>query len=612
MQKKKNKLQLRENNGVSTLLIGTILITLYFNPSIMDPFNAPKMWILITLASWQFGFLFKSRLIFNENKNIRITYYLTIGFCIFLIFAAILSESKYRAIFGDNLRNNGLLTYLSLAVVFLSAASFVRYKHIRKIYGAAFVTCMLLTSYGVLQTLGHDFVKWNNPYNSVISTVGNPNFAAAIMAVIATIVFGPVIDGSKKLFIRIGALGLVLVTFWTIYRSNARQGLISLFIGIGLYIIIVIYIKNKLIGKITFACFGIFSVLGILGMLQVGPLEKYLYKGSVSIRGFYWRAGIEMLKNNLFFGVGIDNYGSYFKQYREKQYSLNYGFDITSSNAHNVPIQIFSTGGIFVGILYLSILFYIFYRGLYLLKNSSGLERLFGANIFCAWIAFQAQSIISIDNIGIAIWGWLLGGTVIGLSTLNTETNSGMHNSNSKSSINTLQPLISGTATIIAIILCSLLFHGESNMFKLRSNFNPSITTQSPAFAQLADETLKLYLIDPYYKYGVATWIAATGGSNEIIGEQEIISLLKKDSKNLEYLNRLAMLYEKTGKYNDSISIREKISVLDPWNAKNYLNLGLNYKAINNLDRMNEMLNKIESFAPNTPEATSARIQLKI
>ena len=612
MQKKKNKLQLRENNGVSTLLIGTIIITLYFNPSIMDPFNAPKMWILITLACWQFGFLFKSRLIFKDNKNIRITYYFTIGFCSFLILAAIFSESKYRAIFGDNQRNNGLLTYLSLAVVFLSAASFVTYKHIRKIYGAAFVTCTLLTSYGVLQTLGHDFVQWNNPYNSVISTVGNPNFAAAIMAVMAIIVFGPVIDGSKKLYIRIGALGLVLVTFWTIYRSNARQGLISIFIGIGLYIIIAIYNKNKLVGKITFACFGIFSVFGILGMLQVGPLEKYLYKGSVSIRGFYWRAGIEMLKNNPFFGVGIDNYGSYFKQYREKQYSLNYGFDITSSNAHNVPIQIFSTGGIFVGILYLSILFYIFYRGLYLITNSIGSERLFSANIFCAWIAFQAQSIISIDNIGIAIWGWLLGGIVIGLSTLNTETNSGIYNSNSKSSINTLQPLISGTATIIAIILCSLLFKGESTMFKLRSNFNPSITTQSPTFAQLADETLKLHLLDPYYKYGVATWLAATGGSNEIIGEQEIVSLLKKDSKNLEYLNRLAMLYEKTGKYNDSISIREKISVLDPWNAKNYLNLGLNYKAINNFDRMNEMLNKIESFAPNTPEATSARIQLKV
>ena len=33
-----------------------------------------------------------------------------------------------------------------------------------------------------------------------------------------------------------------------------------------------------------------------------------------------------------------------------------------------------------------------------------------------AWIGFQAQSLISIDNIGIAVWGWLLGGAIIGLS----------------------------------------------------------------------------------------------------------------------------------------------------------------------------------------------------
>ena len=62
-------------------------------------------------------------------------------------------------------------------------------------------------------------------------------------------------------------------------------------------------------------------------------------------------------------GIGIDRYGAYFKEFRETQYSLNYGFDLTSSNAHNVPIQLFATGGIFVGGFYILILLFIAWRG---------------------------------------------------------------------------------------------------------------------------------------------------------------------------------------------------------------------------------------------------------
>ena len=32
------------------------------------------------------------------------------------------------------------------------------------------------------------------------------------------------------------------------------------------------------------------------------------------------------------------------------------------------------------------------------------------------WVAYQAQSIISINQIGLAIWGWVLSGTIIGYS----------------------------------------------------------------------------------------------------------------------------------------------------------------------------------------------------
>ena len=115
-------------------------------------------------------------------------------------------------------------------------------------------------------------------------------------------------------------------------------------------------------------------------MLQVGPLKEYLYKSSVSVRGFYWRAGYQMFIDHPLTGVGVDRYGVYFKQYREVQYPLNYGFSLNSTNAHNVPIQLFATGGIFVGIFYLLTISFIFYRGIYAIKKFAGSVR---RNIFC-------------------------------------------------------------------------------------------------------------------------------------------------------------------------------------------------------------------------------------
>jgi hypothetical protein len=47
------------------------------------------------------------------------------------------------------------------------------------------------------------------------------------------------------------------------------------------------------------------------------------------------------------------------------------------------------------------------------IKRSTGFNPLFGG-VFGGWVAFQAQSIISINQIGLAIWGWVISGLIIG------------------------------------------------------------------------------------------------------------------------------------------------------------------------------------------------------
>ena len=188
----------------------------------------------------------------------------------------------------------------------------------------------IFATYGQIQSAGEDFVSWNNPYNSIIGTLGNPNYAAAFLAMMGVISFGLGFSNSINMPLRICALFNSIFILFTIYLSNARQGLISYVLGVSIILIFFIYWRSKVYGLLALGTIFTFGVISVLGMLQIGPLTSLLYKNSVTIRGYYWSAGMEMFKSNPFFGVGGDSYGYYFKQYRDVNYPLKYGFDITN------------------------------------------------------------------------------------------------------------------------------------------------------------------------------------------------------------------------------------------------------------------------------------------
>lgn len=589
------------------------MTTLYLNSKIQDPFNSPKMWIIFLISSWLIGHIVaKGHNSFKET-NIRIFALLLACFVVFGLIAAVVTDVSFTAFFGENQRRNGFLTYLSLTMFMFAAAIFVRLEAIKRLNYVAFLTGLILGIYGLMQISGLDFIQWNNPYNAVISTVGNPNFAAAVMAMMASIVFGSVLNSSFNPYYRIASLFLTGVLLLTIYLSGARQGLIAFAIGIGVYVIIWLYIIKFKLRHILFGSSLIIGMFSILGMLQIGPLTSYLYKGSVTVRGYYWRAGIEMLQDKPFFGVGFDRYGAYFKEFREVGYPLAYGFNITSSNAHNVPIQIFSTTGVFTGIAYLAILGFILWRGVIGIRNKEGNERLLTASVFSAWLAYQAQSIISIDNIGISIWGWVLGGAVVGVSRQTTQVN-GEASKQPKRVPNNMdfnfkQIFISTTAVAVALTAVVPLYQAEKNMYETRARYNPTVPENKTALYEYARKTLNSQLLDPGYKITSGNYIAASGFANE--GLDVLKEVIEIDPRNLDALNSLAEFNQQLGNLEEVNKYRLQIVQYDPFNATNFLQLGRNYKSLGDLVKMNEMLVKIISFAPNTEEAKQATLELR-
>lgn len=598
----------KSSNSVWFLLFGVSATTLFFKIDFYDPFNSAKLILLLLVAGWLSGHLFNSyrvRPITVLSSEFALTI-LTLGFVLSLLVALIQSDQLLVGLMGETQRRNGFLSYFGLSVVFLFAIRHVNFSNVIRVYQIGIFTGLLLSVYGVFQISGQDFITWDNPYNSMISTLGNPNFASATLAILFLIaLFGFLLRDISVFFKVLSALVLVLALI-AIIKSDSRQGLLVIFFSLVFYVSAYSFIRNRKLGFLVTGFSAVLAVTSILGMLQKGPLVSILYKDSISVRGYYWRAGIEMFKDSPFTGVGLDRYGNAFKQFREVGYSLKYGFEITSSNAHNTFIQLFATSGLLVGALYLSIVGYVFISGINLLRQCEKDQKNIVLGILAAWLGFQAQSLISIDNIGISVWGWLLGGSILGLSFRNKvdiNQTSKMKNNNLVQ-INLIQPAVSAMILLPVLVFSAGLNKAERDMYQLKVISNPAYPENKPAVQKIGNQILSNSIADPFYKYRSAFYLYDMGYREEAY--THVSKSLAADPTNLEFLRGMIFLEESKKNIENLISLRNRVSILDPWNADNYLQLLKLYKVTGDMTGMEAMRAKIFSFAGKTEVAKSA------
>lgn len=601
----KNKKPQIVSQPLKLLLTISIAITLYFGTKLQDPFNVPKLAILIVLAAGLIPYLFERDV--NQFKLIFIERLIIYSLIIGLAISTLLTNDKYVAIFGESQRKLGFLTYLAFIIVFLTSLKYFDLNSIKYIYISLYILTTALITYGFLQTTGNDPVKWNNQYNSIITVFGNPNFASAFFAMLAVAMFAKFLYDENILLklINFTLIGFMLILIW---RSQSRQGLVAFSIGVAVILIVVLGKRKKSFGVIAVVISGSLFILSILGMLQIGPLTSLLYKDSVSVRGFYWRAAFEMFLYKPFNGVGIDKYGSFFKEFREIQYPLNYGFNLTSTNAHNVYLQLLATGGLVVAIPYIALKAYIGISGIkYILKNS-GKELILFTGLFASWIAYEAQSIISIDNIGLTIWGWLLAGAVLAISRYKkvstyekqTKLNTSFKQSN--------MSLVSYLMIIPAVIFALFFTKGESEMWKARvigesTGFQPSDELRTQI-----SKAVQSPLLDPMWKIMCADYLSQMGdlaSGSKLIGE-----ILEEDSRNLDALQVGSRIYAAENKTESAIKLQIRISEIDPYNVENYYVLLKNYILLGELDQAQIMREKIKQIAPNSDQLKLATEEL--
>jgi O-antigen ligase len=395
---------------VWALMAVTLLVTPLWS---LDPINPIKMLAVSAVGFMGLGVLLANQKVLQLGR-FKVPLVLISSFMVWqLVVFAVSGGEKLQQLFGTTGRNTGLITYLAFSILFVVAMAASINGFLTHFLLAALVVGVASLGYGVVQALGGDPFDWVNPYSPVFGYLGNPNFQSSLLGILGAVVFTQLLSGSVKMKIKGAHLIYLLVTVYVIKETDSQQGYLVLLIGSAVSLGIFVNQRSKALGYsyLGLAVVGFVGVL--LGTLNKGPLASLLYKDSVTYRGDYWRAGWKMTVENPIFGVGLDSYGDWYRRSRTIEATLRRGPDVTSNAAHNVFLDISSYGGFPLVLIYLALMVLVMFSAVKVIKRSQGFNAGF-VGLVAGWIAFQAQSIISINQIGLALWGWVLSGLIIG------------------------------------------------------------------------------------------------------------------------------------------------------------------------------------------------------
>jgi hypothetical protein len=405
------------NSTISKLvLFGLPAVTLFLVlNSVTDPVNAPKFTALGALSGAILLLLafFKLRYL---QENLRGAVTLGALFLTALTNAVMNSDSPVsQNIYGVFGRNTGFLTYTFLLIILIGMATASDFSVLeRLIQGLVFagivnvIYCLWVLSFG-------DPISWNNPYGAILGLFGNPNFISSFLGIFISVCAAYALSVNVDWKWRLTLFGLSLVAFVEIIQSNSIQGIAVTFFGGGLAVYF--YLRGKYQSQLPSLTFLLVSltagIFGILGVLQKGPLD-FIYKKSVSLRGAYWQTGINIGNDHPLTGVGMDSYGDWYRAYRPSVALIDTpGPKVTTNAAHNVFLDLFSYGGYPLLLAYISL---IILGGVAAVKviarGQKRYDPLF-VGLLAIWSTYLLQSLISINQIGLAIWGWSSTGALI-------------------------------------------------------------------------------------------------------------------------------------------------------------------------------------------------------
>lgn len=399
------------------LLITGPLATLAVNPwTNYDPISVVKMFTVVICAFSILGIIFSGRrvLFLKEDRPLIIS----IGVFVILLFTTLLFSGapinqQFWGYFG---RNTGVLTYLAFSLLILGAITIRSINLYRRIDSSLIGVSVPVSIYCLIQISGNDPVAWSAL--ATFATLGNINFLSGFLGLVCVSILGRVFAEEYRNVKGLSLCFLLILCLYIIWSTGSIQGVVIF--AVGFWLVLFMGMRTLKFWKPLQASWvmlaSFVAYFGVMGLVNRGPLASFLYQPSNILRADYMHAGWQMTTDHPVFGVGMDSYGDWYRQARGEITTLRGSADRNSNAAHSVFLDISSNGGFPLLISYLAILGIVAFVALrtYLALGKT-YDPVF-VSLFVTWVAFNFQALISINQIGVAVWGWILSGCLYGYS----------------------------------------------------------------------------------------------------------------------------------------------------------------------------------------------------
>ena len=414
-------------NHSSIVIITCVFTTLFIIPTSIEPFSEPRLFVLSSLSLIALLSFIHIRNELYKNRAFKVFYFLIAVFIFLLIVSAIINDLSFaQLILGAWARNNGLAYYVSLFILLIVTVNMKSTKLEYSILKALSFTGFIVNIYAWLQFANFDFYNSLFPlYNKnlvVYSVFGNTNFFSAFFSFSLLANLGVLSIQNFSIIMRTFS-AISLVFSLPLLFIVDLQGLVLSFFG--LIAISCFWVNSQLIRNFKSKSF--LRLVYLIPFLFIGVLALFLRAQNrfnkqefitLEDRSYFWQSAIEMIRNSPWFGVGPDSFGYWVGIYRSKEFydfrnqlKIDPGY---TDNAHNVLLHIAATLGIPALVLYCLIIFFVLWRALIAYRVCKDKFIVYVIiTIFCAYLL---QSIISIDHLGLSVWGWIIGGILVKLS----------------------------------------------------------------------------------------------------------------------------------------------------------------------------------------------------
>ena len=605
---------------VKLLLFLAAATTLLVIPKFTDPVNLPKFVILMATS---FSLAYFARLIsiqelrsFDPKKSLRILFHhpVTLSLLVFLIMvlaSTTFSQSPLIGLFGLSGRRNGFFTYLALFVLFLLAAKSNTRFSLHYFMKTLALVGSIESTYMLIQYLNIDPLPWDSAFdNNMFGTLGNPNFSSAFLAMsfpaIIFCVFSKSIPVKQRVFFSVGAvLSLSAITLAGVYQGPLSLA-VSATIVFALFIAKSTYTKSVKMLSNLFVSSSI--VVLSLGILKIGPLAPVFLKDSFQLRANgYWPVAMDLGLTHPFLGVGHEQFVNYFPGAVGIENRLRFG-QMIPDNAHNYLLHFFAEGGFLVALPYFLFLTVFSFSLINLFWRSKSENSLLILGCIGVWTAFIGQMLVSIDNMGISVWVWILAGMVVGANSRPTDLGSSEISNKRrvvasgkafKDGQRKLKAVKAIGLTLVILLPLTQLSLLDNKVWSIESSQKIGgigrVTESDLQALQLRSRTS---ISDPILLSRASSLLLSYGFKEEGFDLLNRTIELNPDSPSVYNLKAAAT--EAILSRSSAVPIRLRELEIDPWNSASSLELIRDLLEQNNVSAARKELLRLEKFADNS------------